>query len=101
MLLLGYDLVWVCVNVLTQDGSQFHHCFGLVDGAYVITVFWVDKKFVALYLLLVAAMLKVWPDGQLYSHIECEQIVQLHQADRNTPTLQVGLITDEISAFSF
>lgn len=31
MLLLGYDLVWVCINVLIQDGSQFYHCFGLVE----------------------------------------------------------------------
>lgn len=61
-------------------------CFGLI-------------KNIALYLLLVAAMLKLSPDGQLYSNIECEQIVQLHQADRSTPTLQVGLITDEIIFF--
>lgn len=74
------------------------------DVAYVITVFWVDK-YVALSSLLVAAILKLWPNGQLYSNTEWEQIVQLHQADRNpqppatpppreTNNLAVGLITD-------
>lgn len=51
--------------------------------AYVITVFWV-YEYVTLSLLLVAAI-KLWPDNQLYSNTECEPIMQLHQADRNSP----------------
>lgn len=71
----------VSFTIVLVQLNYYHHN----DVAHVITVFGVDKN-VTLTVLLVAAILKLWPDGQLYSNTECEETVQLHESDRIIPT---------------